>query len=113
MKMNTQMTVPLQEDRAPDDSLMQTLATRSLSIMQSVSPNHFIRKRIIKKKGKKHARFRDELLFSRSSYPKDNPDLGQNLPQREKKHPAIDQWTSRKAYNRHSYCGGAIVCLVS
>lgn len=55
--MNTQMTVPLQEDRTPDDSLMQTLTTRSLSIMQSVSTNHFIRKRIIKKKGKEHARF--------------------------------------------------------
>ena len=57
--MNTQMAVPLQEDRTPDDSLMQILATRSLSIMllQSVSTNHFIRKRIIKKKGKEHARF--------------------------------------------------------
>lgn len=47
MKMNTQMAVPLQEDRTPDDSLMQILATRSLSIMllQSVSTNHFIRKK--------------------------------------------------------------------
>ena len=80
--MNTQMTVPLQEDRTPDDSLMQTLTTRSLSIMQSVSTNHFIRKRIIKKKRKRTCPIpdRDELLFSRSSYPKDNPDLGQYLP---------------------------------
>lgn len=73
--MNKQMAVSFQEDKTQDDSLMQILATRSLSMMllQSVSTNHCLRKIMNnQEKRKKTCSIpdRDEVLLADRIIPK-------------------------------------------